>query len=92
MKYVDNDPTKGALVTVGNLDKFAMPSTLRVTFDDGSTKDVRVPVATWIRHTQFDVAVAGNKRIKRAIIDPDAVLPDVDRANNEFAVGAARTR
>ena len=92
VKYVDNDPTKGALVTVGNLDKFAMPSTLRVTFDDGSTKDVRVPVATWMQHTQFDVAVAGNKRIKRAIIDPDAVLPDVDRANNEFAVGAARTR
>ena len=92
VKYIDNDPTKGALVTVANLDKFAMPSTLRVTFDDGSTKDVRVPVATWMQHTQFDVAVAGNKRIKRAIIDPDAVLPDVDRANNAFAVGAARTR
>ena len=92
VKYIDNDPTKGALVTVANLDKFAMPSTLRVTFDDGSTKDVRVPVATWMQHTQFDVAVAENKRIKRAIIDPDAVLPDVDRANNAFAVGAARTR
>jgi len=89
VKYVDNDPAKGALVTVANLDKFAMPATLRVTFDDGSTSDVRVPVATWMQHTQFDVAVAGGKRIKRAVIDPDGALPDVDRANNTFAVGAS---
>ena len=92
VKYVDGDPAKGALVTVANLDKFAMPATLHVTFDDGSTTDVRVPVATWMQHTQFDVPVAGNKRIKRTTIDPDAVLPDVDRANNTFAAGGARAR
>ena len=92
VKYVDNDPAKGALVTVANLDKFAMPAILRVTYDDGSTADVRVPVATWMQHTQFDVAVAGNKRIKSATIDPDAVLPDVDRTNNTFTAGAAHSR
>jgi hypothetical protein len=40
-----------------------------------------------MQHTQFDVAVAGNKRIRSAVIDPDGVLPDVDRANNAFARG-----
>ena len=89
VKYIDNDPAKGALVTVANLDKFAMPSTLRVTYTDGSHVDVRVPVATWMQHTQFDVPVAGNKRIKNATIDPDDALPDVDRANNTFTVNAA---
>jgi len=79
-------------VTVANLDRFAMPAMLRVTFDDGSTTDVRVPVATWMQHTQFDVAVAGGKRVKSAAIDPDAVLPDVDRANNTFTTGAAHAR
>ncbi len=92
VKYVDNDPARGALVTVANLDKFAMPATLRVTFDDGSTSDVHVPVATWMQHTQFDVAIAGARRIKRATIDPDAVLPDVDRTNDTFAAGPARVR
>ena len=92
VKYVDDDPAKGALVTVANLDRFAMPAMLRVTFDDGSTTDVRVPVATWMQHTQFDVAVAGGKRVKSAAIDPDAVLPDVDRANNTFTTGAAHAR
>jgi hypothetical protein len=87
VKYVDNDPAKGALVTVANLDRFAMPAMLRVTYADGSTAEVRVPVATWMQHTQFDVAVAGDKRIQSASIDADGALPDVDRANNTFTAG-----
>ena len=90
VKYIDNDPARGALVTVANLDRFAMPASLRVTYDDGSTSNVRVPVATWMQHTQFDVPVAGNKRIKRAVIDPDGVLPDMDRTDNTFTPGAAK--
>jgi hypothetical protein len=45
-----------------------------------------------MQHTQFDVPVPGGKRIKSAVIDPDGVLPDVDRANNTFAAGTARAR
>jgi hypothetical protein len=85
VKYFDNDPAKGALVTVANRDKFAMPATLRVTYADGSTADVRVPVATWMQHSQFAVPVAGDKRIRSATVDPDGVLPDVNRTNNTFA-------
>jgi hypothetical protein len=92
VKYVDDDPAKGMRVTIANLDKFAMPAMLRVTFADGSTTQLRVPVATWIQHTQFDVAVPGDKRVRSAIIDPDAVLPDVDRGNNTYTVGATPSR
>lgn len=88
VKYLDNDPAKGARVTVANLDKFAMPALLEVTFTDGSTARVRVPVATWMQHTQFDVPVPGGKRIGSATIDPDKVLPDVDRDNNTFGTSA----
>lgn len=89
VRYIDGNPAKGALVTVANLDRFAMPATLRVTYVDGSHTDMRVPVATWMLHTQFDVPVPGDKRIRSATIDPDGVLPDVNRANNTFTVGAA---
>jgi hypothetical protein len=89
VNYVDGDPAQGARVTVANLDKFAMPAMLRVTYDDGSTTQIRVPVATWIQHTQFDVAVPGGKRIRSATVDPDEHLPDVDRANNTFTAGAS---
>ncbi|HET7930696.1 MAG TPA: M1 family metallopeptidase, partial [Rhodanobacteraceae bacterium] len=87
VKYVDNDPAKGALVTVANLDRMAMPAILKVTYDDGSTSEVRVPVATWLQHTQFDVAVPGGKRIRSATIDPQQVLPDVNRGNDTYTAG-----
>lgn len=90
VKYIDNDPAKGALVTVANLDRFAMPATLRVTWDDGSSTQVRMPVAAWMQHTQFDVPVEGSKRVRSATIDPDGVLPDVDRANNTFTAGVKK--
>jgi Peptidase family M1 domain len=87
VRYIDGDPAMGALVTVANLDRFAMPATLQVTFTDGSTTRLRVPIATWMQHTQFDVPVPGGKRVRSATIDPDQVLPDVDRANNTFTMG-----
>jgi hypothetical protein len=71
-------------VTVANLDKLVMPATLRVTFADGSTVDIRVPVETWQQHVSFGVAVPGAKAISSAVIDPDHKLPDRDRANNAF--------
>lgn len=91
VKYIDKDPAKGALVTFASLDKFAMSATLKVTYADGSTTEVRVPVATWMQHTH-DVPVAGGKRVKSAEIDPDGKLPDVNRSNNTFTAGAARSR
>jgi hypothetical protein len=78
------DKVAGSLVTVSNLDQLVMPATLRVTFDDKSTRDIRVPVETWQQHTSFDVDVPGGRRIVRAEIDPDHRIPDRDRANNAW--------
>ncbi|HET8551590.1 MAG TPA: M1 family metallopeptidase [Gammaproteobacteria bacterium] len=86
VKYVDNDPAKGALVTVANLDKLVMPATLQVTYVDGSTRRVRVPVETWQRHHKFEVTVPGDKRVKSATIDPDHAIPDGNRSNDTFTV------
>jgi hypothetical protein len=86
VKYVDDDPAKGALVTVANLDKLVMPATLQVTRDDDSTQRVRVPVETWQQHTRFDVFVPGGKRVKSATIDPDHVIPDGNRDNDVYTV------
>ncbi|HET6726241.1 MAG TPA: M1 family metallopeptidase [Gammaproteobacteria bacterium] len=90
VKYVDGDAGKGALVTVANLDKLVMPATLQVTFADGSTRRVRVPVETWQRHRQFEVLVPGGKQVKSATIDPDHAIPDGNRGNNTFAVKSAK--
>jgi hypothetical protein len=86
VKPVDGDWHKGAEVTVANLDKLVMPSTLEVVYTDGSKQDVRVPVETWMQHRSYAIRVDGNKPVKSATIDPQHALPDVDRSNNTFTV------
>ncbi|MET0936141.1 MAG: M1 family metallopeptidase [Luteibacter sp.] len=79
----------GNTVTLENRDQLVMPATLRVTFDDKSTKDIRVPVETWQQHKTFDITVPGGHGIVGATIDPDHKLPDRDRSNNSWPAAPA---
>ena len=79
------DQLKGSLVTVEALDKLAMPVTLRVTFADGASRDIRLPAETWIRTASTDVPVVSNSPVVSAVLDPDHKIPDKDRSNNTFA-------
>ncbi|MGN2242069.1 M1 family metallopeptidase [Frateuria sp. GZRR33] len=83
---IDGDWTHGAAVTVANLDRLVLPNTLRVTYDDGSTKDVRVPVETWQQHREYVVRVAGSRKVVSAMLDPAHALPEADRANDVLKV------
>jgi hypothetical protein len=76
----------GSLVRVEALDKLVIPVTLRVTFGDGTTRDIRLPAETWIRQAATDVPVPGASPVVRAELDPDHKIPDKDRTNNLFAV------
>ena len=71
------DPVELIAVTV-------MPVTLRVSFADGTTRDVRLPAETWIRQASTDVPIVGNSSVVGAVLDPDHKIPDKDRANNAF--------
>ena len=79
-------PFKGALVTVESLDKMVLPVTLRVTFANGTSRDVRLPAETWIRQVSTKVPVISNSPIVRAQLDPDHKIPDKNRSNNLFSV------
>lgn len=80
--YVGDDPARGALVTVENRDRMVMPNMLRVTYADGTTRDVTLPAETWIRQASSNVFVAGGQKIVRAELDPDHKLPDHNRKND----------
>jgi hypothetical protein len=85
--YVDsNDPTKGLRVIVENRGQLVLPSTLRVELANGSRIDVAVPAETWMQNTShtFVVNIAGPAI--SATIDPDHVVPDVDRSNNSVTL------
>jgi aminopeptidase N len=74
----------GSNVTVENRDQLVMPATLRVTFDDKTTRDIRIPVETWQQHKSFEVTVPGGRKVVRAQIDPDHAIPDRDRSNDTW--------
>jgi len=82
----DGDWKKGAEVTVANLDQLVLPTTLQLTYADGSTKDVRVPVETWMQHHRFAVHVDGSQAVTTAVLDPKHDLPDADRGNDSLTV------
>jgi aminopeptidase N len=80
---VENDPAKGASVTVENRGQLVLPATLRVTYRDGKTKDLRIPVETWMQSGKHTYAIDGGA-VAEATIDPDHRLPDADRSNNSM--------
>jgi hypothetical protein len=76
------DQQQGASLTIENCGQLVMPSTLRVNYTDGSHKLIALPVETWIQSSTYKVDLGGGKPVKSVEVDPDHVLPDVNRANN----------
>ncbi len=70
-------------VTVGQNKGLVFPTTVEVTFADGSTERVAVPVEAFARTDAFTVSVAADGRqVASATLDPDHLLPDIDRDND----------
>lgn len=82
VKYIDNDPAKGAMVTVANLEKMAMPATMEIELADGTKQRMQLPVETWLQGAVQNVPVTTRQKIKSITLDPDKQLPDNNRANN----------
>ena len=87
--YVNNDPAKGARITVANLDQMVMPSVLEIKYADGTAERIALPAETWILNGKTTITVGGDHgAVVSATVDPDHVLPDKDRANNVFKPAA----
>ncbi|HVV54871.1 MAG TPA: M1 family metallopeptidase [Mucilaginibacter sp.] len=82
--YVDKDPSKGAIITLVNKDRLAMPVTLAITQADGKSETIKLPVNIWQRGAVWKFKYPSTSAIKSIVLDPDKRLPDVDRKNNEW--------
>ena len=93
--FLENDPfdqaidrvqqakgERGAKITFLNKQRMVMPLSFRLTFDDGTTEDRRLPVELWTKSDKVGVPIDTTKQIREVRIDPDQMLPDVDRSNN----------
>ncbi len=85
--YTDNDPAKGVQVTLANLDRMVMPATLELVWKDGSKQRISLPAETWMQSGTRELHLApgpGGQRLTSITLDPDKVLPDVNRENNSW--------
>ena len=84
VKYVDNDPAKGALITIENKGKMIMPVIIKIQQSNGDTGIVKLPVEIWQRNGTWTFKYPSKNKIDKVILDPEKVLPDVNRKNNEW--------
>ena len=84
VKYVDNRPENGALITLVNKEKMAMPVDLKITQKNGKTETIHLPVNIWQRNGTWTFKYPSTSTITNIVLDPNRELPDVDLKNNVY--------
>jgi aminopeptidase N len=82
VKYVKGDSSKGALITIENLEQMAMPVILQYETESGKKDTVKLPVEIWQNNTSWIVKLNTTEKIKNVTLDPEHVFPDVNFTNN----------
>lgn len=85
IKYVGNDPAKGALITLVNKEQLVLPVPLLIEQENGKTDSVTLPVEIWQRGGKWIFPYASVSRIKKVTIDPNHDYPDINPGNNVFS-------
>ena len=87
VNYVDNDPSRGALITIENKGKMILPVIIKIVQTGGKEETIQLPVEIWQRGGSWTYKYSSTNKIDRIILDPENVLPDVVRKNNEWTNG-----
>ncbi|MGE5760683.1 MAG: M1 family peptidase, partial [Gemmatimonadota bacterium] len=72
-------------IFLSNRDRMVLPVTLQLRYGDGTTETKTLPVEMWYLGDRFTARFATPKAVTGVVVDPTAVLPDENRANNRWA-------
>lgn len=61
-----------------------MPVELELVMDDGTTRQLSLPVEVWYGGNRYSVLVPEAKKVVKVTIDPKSLYPDVRRENNSW--------
>ncbi len=86
VKYVNNDPSQGALITLENKMKMAMPAVLKVTDRKGKDSTFTLPVEIWQRGDSWTFKYPSKDSLQSVELNPTKILPDVNPDNNVWKV------
>lgn len=72
-------------VTIENRGGLVLPIDVAITFEDGTTKRVKLPADAWRKNEKsFTYGFFSDKAVAQVVLDPDERLADVDRSNNTW--------
>jgi len=84
VKYVSGDVTKGALITIENLEEMALPVVIAVKEANGKTDTVKLPAEIWQRGGKWTFKYPSTSKLVNVTIDPKAQFPDINTSNNTW--------
>jgi hypothetical protein len=84
VEYAGGNPANGALVTLENLDRMAMPVIIEYTTKGGSTARKTLPVEIWQNASSWKVRLDTDTELSSLVIDPDKAFPDCNPSNNTW--------
>ncbi len=85
VNYIDNnDLSKGALITIDNLEQMAMPVVLEIKLSNGKTDRIKLPVEIWERNNSWTFKYNCASAIESVTYDPDKSMPDFNESNNTW--------
>ncbi len=82
VQYTDNKPENGVSITVKNLEQMVMPVPVVIKESNGKEHKFTLPVEAWQRGADHTFSVPTTSRIADIVLDPEKLLPDINRANN----------
>ncbi|MFY0256063.1 M1 family metallopeptidase [Chitinophaga sp. 30R24] len=91
VKYVKNDPTQGALITIQNLEQLPMPVVITIKDVNGKSDTLHLPVEIWQRGPNWTIQYPSTVKLSSVVIDPLGALPDANRVNNSWKAEAGMT-
>jgi len=76
--------SKGAVITIDNLEQMPMPVIMDITTKTGEVSRVKLPVEIWERNKSWKFQFETDDEVVKVELDPDKVLPDYNSSNNRW--------
>jgi hypothetical protein len=84
VRYKEDDPSRGAIITIENREEMVMPVFLAIQQVNGVTDTLTLPVEIWQKGGTKAFAYPSVSRIRSIVIDPKHDYPDINPANNTW--------
>lgn len=79
----DSGGERRSEIFLRNLGPMVMPVQLELGWDDGSRSRLALPVEVWYYGDRYALHLPGPRFVTSVLVDPDSLLPDIDRGNNQ---------